>query len=456
VVPATRIVLLTRLPVAGAVKSRLVPALGTAGAAALQRELTAHALAWARAAAEGAHALQVRFTGGTVEDMRRTFGPGFDYVPQGEGDLGARMLAAFRSVADAGIGRTLVIGSDCPGLDAARLREAIARLATHDVVLGPAHDGGYYLIGLCAPEPRLFEGIGWGGETVCRDTVARARGLGLEVALLESLADVDRPADLRVWRRERRRRPALPAGARLSVIVPALDEAPRIGPLLERLSALSQAELIVADGGSRDATARLAQVHGARVVASQPGRARQMNAGAAAAEGDVLVFLHADTELPDRFADDVRAALAEPRVAGGAFRFALDAPGLRYRILERLVGWRARGLGLPYGDQALFVRADVFRGIGGFPEVELLEDVALVRAIRRRGRLVITRSAARTSARLWRQAGFARVTLANLLTVLAYFAGVPTARIARVRRRLLDRSVARTRAGGATDGRCQP
>lgn len=440
---------------AGAVKSRLVPALGAAGAAALQRELTAHALAWARAAAGGAHALEVRFTGGTVEDMRRTFGPAFDYLPQGKGDLGARMLAAFRSAADSGIGRTLVIGSDCPGLDADRLREAIGRLATHDVVLGPAHDGGYYLIGLRAPESRLFDGLGWGGATVCRNTVERARGLGLEVALLEPLADVDRPSDLRVWRRERRRRPPLPARARLSVIVPALDEAGRIGPLLDRLSR-SQAELIVADGGSRDATVRLAQAHGARVVASAPGRAQQMNAGAVSAEGDVLVFLHADTELPDRFENEVRAALADPRVAGGAFRFALDAPGRRYRMLERLVGWRARGLGLPYGDQALFVRADVFRGLGGFPEVELLEDVALVRAIRRRGRLVITRSAARTSARLWREAGFARVTIANLLTVLAYFAGVSTARIARARRRLLDRRVARAASGAATDGRCRP
>jgi hypothetical protein len=181
-----------------------------------------------------------------------------------------------------------------------------------------------------------------------------------------------------------------------------------------------------------------------------------MNAGAASAEGDVLVFLHADTELPARFEDEVRAALADPRAAGGAFRFALDAPGLRYRILERLVDWRARGLRLPYGDQALFVRADVFRGIGGFPAVELLEDVALVRAIRRRGRLVITRSAARTSARLWRDCGFARVTIANLLTLLAHFAGVPAARVASVRRRLLDRGAAGSRAGAATDGRCSP
>jgi hypothetical protein len=143
-------------------------------------------------------------------------------------------------------------------------------------------------------------------------------------------------------------------------------------------------------------------------------------------------------------------------VAGGAFRFALDAPGRRYRVLERLVGWRVRALGLPYGDQALFVRADVFRGIGGFPDLELLEDVALVRALRRRGRLAIARGAARTSARLWNDVGFARVTLANLLTVLAYFAGVPAARIARARRRLLRSATDRPGSAAGRQGRCRP
>lgn len=433
-----RIVVLARFPAPGDVKTRLIPALGAEGAAALQRELTAHTLAWAGAALrETGGELEVRFAGGAEADIRQTCGPSFRYRPQGGGDLGARMLEAFEVAAAEGIGRALVIGSDCPGLDAQRLREASGMLAGHDLVLGPADDGGYYLIGLRAPEPRLFEDIAWGGAGVCRETLERARALRLRTALLAPLGDIDRPADLGLWRRERQRRPVLPAEARISIVIPTLDEAARIGPLLDRLAALAPAELIVADGGSRDATAQLARARGARLVESAAGRARQMNAGAAAAGGDVLMFLHADTELPASFARDVRAALSDPRCVAGAFVFALDAPGRRFRILERLVNWRARRFGLPYGDQALFVRADVFRGLGGFPEIAVMEDFELLRRLRRRGRIVLTPTAARTSARLWHGSGFMRVMLANQLTILAHLAGVPAHRSASLRRRLL-------------------
>ncbi len=433
--------LFTRVPRAGMVKTRLIPVLGAAGAAGLQREMTAHALAWTRTSLRIVPAeLEIRFTGGTEDDMRRCLGPAESYTPQGEGDLGARMSRAFEAAEREGITRTVVIGSDCPGLDANGLLTAFERLNDHDLVLGPARDGGYYLIGLRSPEPRLFEGITWGETSVFEETLVRARAAGLRVALLDPLRDVDEPADLAVWREQRGRRPPLADDAIIAVIVPTLDEAGRIGSLLEHLSALSTAQVIVADGGSRDGTARRARELGAKVVTSDAGRAQQMNAGAVEAQGDILLFLHADTLLPDTFEKDIRSALQDPNVVGGAFRFALDAAERRFRVLEKLVNWRSSRFALPYGDQALFVRADVFRGLGGYPELAVMEDFELVRRLKRRGRIVTAGTAARTSARLWRSSGFLRVMLVNQLTVLAHLAGMRSDRLARWRRKLLARS----------------
>lgn len=438
-----KIALFTRLPAPGKAKTRMIPVLGAAGAAALQREMTAHALAWARASLDDTPTrLEVRFTGGAESDMRRCYGRASHYVPQGEGDLGMRMLAAFETAAREGITRTILIGSDCPGLDAGRLRTAIAKLADHDVVLGPARDGGYYLIGLGAPRPSLFEDIEWGSPSVLNVTLERARAAHLRVGLLDVLSDVDEPADLAVWREQRGRRPALAADATISVIVPTLDEAGRIGLLLEHLSTLSNAEIIVADGGSRDGTGLRVREFGAKLVTSSAGRAQQMNAGAVEAKGDILLFLHADTRLPDTFEQDIRSALHDPNVVAGAFRFALDATGRRFRALEWLVNWRSIRLSLPYGDQALFVRADVFRGLGGFPELAVMEDFEVVRRLKRRGRIVTVSTAARTSSRLWRRSGFVRVTLVNQLTILAHLAGMPADRLARWRRKLLARGSA--------------
>lgn len=434
-----RIVLFTRVPVAGQVKTRLIPALGAAGAARLQHEMTMHALAWCLACARDLPAeLEVRYTGGTEQDMRGACGGGFRCVPQGEGDLGARMLRACEAAARAGVMRMILIGSDCPAIDADRLRAAADSLEQRDLVLGPARDGGYYLIGMRVPQPELFEDMNWGESSVFTETLRRARAQNLQVAVLDVLSDIDEPADLTVWREQRRRRPVLAHDAPISVIVPALNEADRVGLLIEHLcSTRARAEIIVADGGSRDGTAQRARAGGARVVTGKPGRARQMNAGAAEACGDILVFLHADTLLPASWEHDVRRSLREPSAVAGAFRFALDGQERRFRLLEQLVNWRARRLKLPYGDQALFVRADVFRGLGGFPDLAVMEDFELVKALKRRGRLVSTGTQALTSARQWRTAGFVRATAVNQLTILGHLAGVPSERLARWRRRLL-------------------
>ena len=153
--------------------------------------------------------------------------------------------------------------------------------------------------------PRLFQGVSWGSAAVLEQTLARAAAAGLSTALLERLADIDRPEDLPVWER-RRDRP--PAGLRLSVVIPAIDEQEHIAATVACALEGGAAEVVVADGGSTDGTRELAARAGALVIEAPRGRARQMNAGALHASGDALLFLHADTRPPPGFAAPVRTA----------------------------------------------------------------------------------------------------------------------------------------------------
>ncbi len=217
---------------------------------------------------------------------------------------------------------------------------------------------------------------------------------------------------------------------RISVIIPALDELGAIGEAIDRARASRPWEIIVVDGGSRDGSVATARLHGARVETSAPGRGPQMNRGAALATGDVLLFLHADTWLPVGFDEHVSAVLATPGVVAGAFRLRIDAPHRVLRLVERVVNWRSRRLGLPYGDQALFMKAEAFRGLGGFPDTAVMEDFELVRRLRRRGRIEITGVPVITSARRWLACGVWRTTLLNQACILAWLVGVSGDRIA--------------------------
>ena len=215
----------------------------------------------------------------------------------------------------------------------------------------------------------------------------------------------------------------------LSVVIPTLDEAERITQSVS--SAVGGAdEVLVVDGGSRDGTPERAEAAGARVISSTPGRARQLGIGAEAARGDVLLFLHADTRLPSGWDAGVRHALADPDVVGGAFRFRFDERTLVLRLLEWGTRLRVALLRLPYGDQALFVRRSVLDAIGGLPQVPIMEDLDLVAALKRRGRLVLLTLPATTSARRYRERGPLRTAARNMLAALAWACGRDRARIA--------------------------
>jgi rSAM/selenodomain-associated transferase 2 len=216
---------------------------------------------------------------------------------------------------------------------------------------------------------------------------------------------------------------------KLAVVIAALDEAERVAASV-RSARAPDVEVIVVDGGSRDATAERARAAGARVLEAPPGRARQLQAGARASGGDAVVFLHADTCLPPGFDAAVRAALADPRVAGGSFalRFDVRTPGLR--AIEWGAELRRRLFDLPYGDQALFVRRVVLVEIGGVPDAPLLEDLDLVRAVRRHGRLARLPQPVTSSARRYLAGGVLRTMLRNWAALAAWRLGIDRARVA--------------------------
>lgn len=217
----------------------------------------------------------------------------------------------------------------------------------------------------------------------------------------------------------------------ISIVIPALNEAENLPRVLETIQAAVQIEVVVVDGGSADATPQVAADWGARVVVSQPGRSHQMNQGAAIAKGPVLLFLHADTRLPEGFEHTVRQTLAQPDVVAGAFQLAIDSPRRALRWVEWGVNLRSRHGHMPYGDQGIFLKAEVFHNLGGFPDLPIMEDFELVRRLRQVGKIAIAPESVVTSDRRWRTLGVLRTTLANQLMVIGYLLGVDPHRLAR-------------------------
>ncbi len=216
---------------------------------------------------------------------------------------------------------------------------------------------------------------------------------------------------------------------KIAVVIPALDEAERVVGAIESAAA-PDVDVVVVDGGSRDDTRQRAAAAGARVVASGPGRARQLQTGVRETRSDVVVFLHADTRLPPDFTDALRASLTDSRVVGGAFRFRFDDPRFRLRVVEWGTRVRVALFRLPYGDQALFVRRSALEEIGGVPQVPIMEDLDLVKALRRRGRIAVLRLPATTSARRYLAGGVFRTTLRNTAAASAWLLGLDRVRVA--------------------------
>lgn len=196
------LIILSRYPEAGKTKTRMIPALGAAGAAELQRQMTEHTLNTARKLKSLRDiTIEVHFTGGNEQLMQEWLGTDVEYVTQVAGNLGYKMRSAFERAFDRGSQRVVTIGIDCPDIDRVILNQAFDSLQQQDVVIGSAADGGYYLIGLTHSVPKLFQNIDWGSDRVLEQTKAVIKELSLRPYYLTTLSDVDRPEDLAIWQK---------------------------------------------------------------------------------------------------------------------------------------------------------------------------------------------------------------------------------------------------------------
>lgn len=217
----------------------------------------------------------------------------------------------------------------------------------------------------------------------------------------------------------------------ISVIIPVWNEASHLPATLTAMPRSPHLEVIVVDAGSQDGSVDIAQRYGAQVLQAHPGRAHQMNRGAAVATGEILLFLHADTRLPADFIAAIHQTLALPQVVAGAFDLAIHDSNWQLRLIEWGVYWRSRLCQLPYGDQAIFLTAQTFQQLSGFPELPILEDVVLVQRLKQLGRIAIAPGHVLTSGRRWQRLGVVKTTLTNQLVLLGYQFGVSPTRLSR-------------------------
>lgn len=368
--------------------------LGTDGTAALHRRLVLRTLRTAHDPCQSQNLeLEICFAGVNANEMQHCLGDGWLCRPQRETALG-----------------------------------------NNPVVLGSATDGCYFPIGLTRLLTELFHDAVWGTETVLAQLLQTLEETGIRPAQLKPLDDLDRPEDVGTWRCITEPKEA--DLSRVSVIIPARNEAEHIAATLQSVHAGRPHEIILVDGSSTDNTRAIAEAAGATVLQSKPGRARQMNVGAARATGNVFLFLHADTLLPDGWTHIVAEVLGRPGVVAGSFLFRIAEQFAGRRLVEWATNLRSHWFQNPYGDQTQFLRRALFEELGGFGDLQIMEDYELNQRLRKRGRVATAATAAITSGRRWKKLGVIRTMLTNKIMITAYHLGVCPHKLARFYHRL--------------------
>ncbi|XP_052252151.1 uncharacterized protein LOC127858850 isoform X2 [Dreissena polymorpha] len=457
------VIVFTRYPIPGKAKTRLIPYLGETAAAKMQMLMTEHMINVLQQFHHTGLGIRVtvQYNGGSESQMkywleRRLCGLPCSYHAQADGDLGAKLKSAVKASFDRGSQYVIVIGSDIPGIDTSILQTGFDMLAQAGVemVLGPAQDGGYYLVGFNRRALKvidhIFEGMDWGSEWVFQQQMARAQQLQIPVGVHPvTLHDVDTEEDIEVFEKEVKVSRDELTSPMWSIIIPTLNEAQNIKACLQNISESismlsSVSEIVVSDGGSVDDTVHIVDEMTAtyplavKLVHSKPGRGHQLIAGVKVARGHRYLVLHADSRLPKEFDTLASACLDQPGVVAGAFGFQLDV--LSDNALTktepfwfvqqmRLLVWgtnkRATVYEKPYGDQALFMDRRTYRLVGGFPPYRLMEDYVMVEKLRTVGHVcVLHDDPVVTSYRRWQKYGYFKVTGLSQVIILAYHLGV--------------------------------
>jgi len=412
-----------RYPEPGKVKSRLAADIGRQPAADLYARL-------------------VRRTLGVVGDFQRTRSrlrvllfydppeseeavkqgyPGpWQFVAQAGCDLGERMAHAFRDAQGRGWQHAVLIGTDIADLQLTDLEDGFQALEEGQAVLGPAADGGYYLIGLNRPCEAVFQSQAWGSESVFERTRATLGTRGFSVKILKQRTDVDREEDLS--------HPGLRdlVRHRVSVVIPTLQPVDDLQPLLAALEAQlwPEDEIILVQGREHPQDDQATIGSRVRLLRSPQGRGLQLNRGAHAASGDLFWFLHSDCLPPANFGYYIRKLTTAPHFALGCFQLAFSPTSAALDAIARWVDIRTRYFGLPYGDQGLFCRRESFEKVGGFRKAFLMEDVDFVRSMRSLGKILVIPEKITASPERYVKGGIIKNSLRNHLLLLLYRLGV--------------------------------
>ena len=383
---------------------------------------------------------------GKEKEMKRIFGKENAYIPQEGSDLGERMKNVFVRCFSKGFESVVIIGSDIPDLPHKIPEEALRTLENHDVSIGPAGDGGYYLLGFRKETftPAVFEDITWGTDTVLEETLKILKEKNRNLYILPQWNDIDTPEDLEGFVRRNEGTASTQSrtmsylakrDCKFSIIIPVINEGTTINRTIDHLEGLGgqySFECIVVDGSDNGET--LEEIKKARVkkLISPRGRGQQMNKGASVARGEILLFLHADTMLPKGALDHIASVMRGNRYVGGAFDLEIASENPLLRLIEKAASIRSRITRIPYGDQAIFIRKAFFQDLGGFREIPIMEDVEIMRRIKKTKRpIYITRQRVLTSPRRWEKEGILYATLRNWSLMILYLVGMKPEKLAR-------------------------
>ena len=456
------VILFTRAPIPGHTKTRLMPAVSPKGCARLHTCFLEDI--WRECKKTGADLFVCYTPKGQEKRLYPVFGTGADvrYLPQRGDGLGERMYLAFCEVFKKGYHACLLMGTDVPEVRERDLNRAFAILNGKDIVLGPTKDGGYYLVGMKRPVKCIFQVEGYGKTSVLRDTVRQAKRAGLTVGFTEALWDMDtyedlqgyrrrmrdekKPREVGVWRFGPRIWPAygrrntvtgkyLERTAKISIIIPTYNEEKTISKMQDQLEPLRErCEILFVDGGSTDGTLERIRPH-FQVLHSEKGRAIQMNTGARASHGDILFFLHCDSELPPRPLEEIRRVMKTHYA--GCFGIAFHSRSFLMSVCRLISNHRVKDRKVMFGDQGIFVDRDLFFDVGMFREIPIMEDYQFSLTLKERKiRLGMARRRICTSARRFPKGTIPKLKLMWKMNRLRkmYRDGVPIERIDRLYR----------------------
>lgn len=386
------IIIFTRIPVPGETKTRMMPALSGKQCA----ELHCCFLRDIAAVCKKTDAdIFVNYTSGTTgkpEILLKIFGKNASYFLQQGESLGDKMYHAVKKVLSAGYQSCLLIGTDVPELKKVQLEKAFKLLEDKDIVFGKTRDGGYYLIGMKRAWKEAFGLKKYGCSSVFSETLDELGKSGASVGYTDILQDMDLVSDLQDYRRRMRKERSLQnsctgrflaGNSRISVIIPVYNEEKTVEALQKQLDRIkNRCEIIFVDGGSTDHTLERIRPE-FRVIHAEKSRAAQMNAGAKASSGDVLFFLHCDSELPVHPLEEIRRVMKTHQA--GCFGIAFHSKNFFMLTCRIISNHRVKDRKVMFGDQGIFIERALFFEIGMFPEIPIMEDYQFSLTLKERG-----------------------------------------------------------------------